>query len=372
MNRKNTKIEIRGCPRLTGWNALEKVDLSQLNLVGVYMLPDFSKVHTKGLRLESIDWLEDLNCLEDLDAEQQYNRIELLDLPGITDISPVRRLQGGLLKVQPEVMELAQSIVEEGRFRECEVGYPESGWEPWNAEVKLKNLEELDQLPIAALRHVDNLCLAGDQVVDWEQDELREEWQNDKRKFILYNRETGEESNVKTGTLTDLNRLAKLTGLKSLEIDDQPLTSLEGIQGMLELEEISLKSCYQLNDISQLFTLENIRKIGLFSVPVSSIQGIQNLTKLQELKLHNTEVTDISPLAECDLTEANRNGGLWLEILGSRVDTAPLESIKQFAYKQVEGQELDYSPIVNTEPEETEVPENQGILPKLEDLVGMN
>ena len=107
-------------------------------------------------------------------------------------------------------------------------------------------------------------------------------------------------------------------------------------------------------------------------MPVSSIQGIQNLTKLQELKLHNTEVSDISPLAECDLTEANRNGGLWLEILGSRVDTAPLESIKQFAYKQVEGQELDYSPIVNTEPEETEVPENQGILPKLEDLVGMN
>ena len=214
---------------------------------------------------------------------------------------------------------------------------------------------------------MDNLCLAGDQVVDWEQDELREEWQNDKRKFILYNRETGEESNVKTGTLTDLSRLANLTGLRSLEINDQPLTSLEGIEGMLDLEEISLKSCYQLKDITPIFTLENIRKIGLFSVPIRSIQGIQNLTKLQDLKLYNTEVTDISPLAECDLTEANRNGGLWLEILGSQVDTTPLENIKQFAFKRIEGQESNHSPIVNTELEE---PEKQGILPKLEDLVG--
>lgn len=366
------ELEIYNCPRLTDFSALEGKYLQKLELHGGYAMPDLSKIRTNILMLDYVDGIENLSCLASIDPQCWIQELNVYMPDEFTDLLPASYLKGDLLSVSPQFAEQAQALVDEGHFQRMEINYPDHSWQQDDSEFTLLNLEELDTLPKKLLAKVSNLILAGDRVINWEEDELREEWQNDKRQFTVFNRNTEEESKVKTGTLTDLNRLAKLTGLKSLEIDDQPLTSLEGIQGMLELEEISLKSCYQLNDISQLFTLENIRKIGLFSVPVSSIQGIQNLTKLQELKLHNTEVSDISPLAECDLTEANENGGLWLEILGSRVDTAPLESIKQFAYKQVEGQELDYSPIVNTEPEETEAPEKQGILPKLEDLVGMN
>ena len=366
------ELEIYNCLRLSDYTVLEGKHLKTVQLHGVYTIPDLSKTRIDNLMLDYVEGIEDLSCLGLIDPQYMFNELQVYMPDEFTDLLPASHLKGDLLSVSPQFAEQAQALVDEGHFQRMEINYPDHSWQQDDSEFTLLNLEELDTLPKKLLAKVSNLILAGDRVINWEEDELREEWQNDKRQFTVFNRNTEEESKVKTGTLTDLNRLANLTGLKLLEIDDQPLKSLEGIEGMLELEEFYLKSCYQLNDISQLFTLENIRKIGLFSVPVSSIQGIQNLTKLQELKLHNTEVSDISPLAECDLTEANENGGLWLEILGSRVDTAPLESIKQFAYKQVEGQELDYSQIVNTAPEETEVPEKQGILPKLEDLVGMD
>ena len=69
---------------------------------------------------------------------------------------------------------------------------------------------------------------------------------------------------------------------------------------------------------------------------MQSIQGIQNLANLQKLCLHNTHVSDISPLAGCDLTEAYRSGGLSLDIKNSDeyriADYTPLENIEKFNY----------------------------------------
>jgi Leucine-rich repeat (LRR) protein len=278
-----------------------------------------------------MDWIEDLSILDEMDAEKSYSTIELVALPATIDISPVRRLHGLTLKVQPEYRELAQSIVDEGRFRNLEIEYPEGGWQPWNGEVELKSLDELERLPIAALKHVKHLTLAGDRIVNWDQYDLRDRWDNGRRHMILHDKETDEETEVQVGTLTDLTRLQNLTGLEGLEICEQTLANLEGIDGMLDLQEINLKCCYQLEDISKLFTLENIQRIELMSVPVRSIQGIQNLPLLQELKLHQTEVTDLSPLADCDLTEAYRGNGLTLEMYGEDpVDATPLENIRKF------------------------------------------
>jgi len=325
------QLVIMGCPRLTDWSALEKKRLDWLNLTGVYTLPDLSKTEISGLRLESMDWIEELSILDTLDAERNYGSIELIDLPVTIDISPVRRLRGYTLKVQPEFRELAQSIVDEGRFKKLEIEYPEGGWEPWKGEVELKSLEEIDRLPIAALKHVKNLTLAGDQIIDWDKYDLWERWENDRRHMFLHDKETDEEIPVQAGTLTDLTRIQNLTGLEELEICEQPLTSLEGIDGMLDLQEINLKCCYQLEDISKMFTLEKIQQIQLISVPVHSIQGIQNLPLLRKLALHQTEVTDLSPLAECDLTEAYRENGLTLEMFGGDpIDATPLESIRKF------------------------------------------
>ena len=68
------QLVIMGCPRLTDWSALEKKKLSWLNLTGVYTLPDLSKAEISGLRLEGLDWIEDLSILDGLDAKHHDQR----------------------------------------------------------------------------------------------------------------------------------------------------------------------------------------------------------------------------------------------------------------------------------------------------------
>ncbi len=341
-------LEVTGCPRLTDWSALNGMGISELSLIGTYTMPDLGAFKPTTLRLDSLTWLEDLSCLDALDESRYYN-LDLLGLDLVTDLSPVKRLKGSDLRVSPLLKEQAESLVEEKRFQRVEIVYPDSWWNVWKGDVQLKSLEELDTLPLAAVKRVTNLELIGDRVVDRDRQDLWERWDDEGRYYILYDRETDEETRVETGTLTDLSRLSLMTGMTSLTIVNQSLTSLEGIDGMTELEELRLQDCRQLEDISPVFALELIRLLELTDVPASSIQGIQNLPKLQELRLTNTHVTDISPLAGCDLTEAYRNSGLTLDIKNSDeymiADCTPLESIEKFDYVPLnEGDAYDWLP----------------------------
>ena len=338
------KLEIYGCPRLTDWSATEGIDTRTLQLVGTYTMPDLSKMRFSSLNLNSMPWLEDLKCLDSLSDDTYYN-FTLVGLDLVTDLSPVRRLHGHDLWVSPLLREQAESLVEEKKYDAVHIEYPDAGWSVWQGIVKLKSLDELNTLPRAALARVDNLMLAGDTVVNQDEYDVWDRWEDEGRYFVLHNRETNEETRIQSGTMTDLAGLSQLTGLKWLEIVEQPLKNLDGIGDMMDLEDIRLRNCRQLEDISQVFTLENIRNIDLNEVPVDSIQGVQNLPMLQELSLHNTKVTDISPLAECDLTEAYRQSGFSLDIKGEPVDPTPLESIRKFDYVPLnEGDVYDWLP----------------------------
>ena len=338
------RLEIRGCPRLTDWTAAEGFRTARLKLVGTYTMPDLSTMKFTSLELDSLPWLEDLKCLDGIEENRYYN-FTLVGLDLVTDLSPVRRLHGHDLRVSPLLKEQAESLVEEKKFDRVSIEYPNAGWSVWQGIVKLKSLDELNTMPRAALARVENLTLAGDTVVNQDEYDVWDRWEDEGRYFVLHNRETNEETRIQSGTMTDLAGLSQLTGLKWLEIVDQPLNNLDGIGDMMDLEEIRLRNCRQLEDISQVFTLENIRNIDLMEVPVDSIQGVQNLPMLQGLSLHNTKVTDISPLAECDLTEAYRQSGFSLDIKGEPVDPTPLESIRKFDYVPLnEGDLYDWLP----------------------------
>ena len=326
-----TKFEVYGCPRLTDWSAAEGLKTTSLSLYGTYTMPDLSTISFSNLRLDSLTWLEDLSCLDGLKEDKYYN-LDLLGLDLVTDLSPVRRLHGHTLRVSPVLKEQAESLVEEGKFQSAVVEYPDAGWNMWQGNVELKSLEELDTLPLAALKRVENLTLAGDRIIDYSECDLWEHWDDQGRYHVVHDRETDEEIRVETGTLTDLSRLKALTGLRELEIVEQPLTNLDGIEDMLNLERLILKGCRQMEDITQAFTLEKIRQIEVYDAPIRSIQGIQNLTALEQLSLHQTDVTDISPIAECDLTEAYQGDGLTLELYSneSLQDGTPLENIRKF------------------------------------------
>ncbi|MCR5072690.1 MAG: hypothetical protein K6A39_02515, partial [Clostridiales bacterium] len=65
---------------------------------------------------------------------------------------------------------------------------------------------------------------------------------------------------------------------------------------------------------------------------VTSIQGIQNLPRLTELNINRTGVSDISPLASCDFSEAEEEGGFHLIMDDNPVkDFTALGSVPHFA-----------------------------------------
>ena len=313
------ELEIIGCPRLTDLSALEGKYLNSLALRGVYTMPDLSKLRTDCLELDYVEALDDLGCLELLDPQYKIRELKIYMPDEFTNLLPAGRLKGELISVSPQFAEQAQALVDEGHFRKMEINYPDHSWQQNNFGFALLNLEELETLPKKLLAKIDTLVLVGDQVIDMEQTEIRQEWdmQQNRNVWKLQDRATGEIRDVITGSMTDLSRVSVLTGLKRLQVSYQAIENLNGVEGMLDLENVDIQECSKLADISGLFTLENVNWINIWNCPVQSIQGIQNLTKLVGLTLANTEIKDMSPIEELDTTEADRQGGLQLNISGT-------------------------------------------------------
>ena len=83
--------------------------------------------------------------------------------------------------------------------------------------------------------------------------------------------------------------------------------------------------------MSPAFTLQNIRNFVIKGCPVSSLEGIQNLKKLEYLCLDEVNVTDLSPLASCDFSRAEENGGFSFNMYKTPcTDFTALESIRSF------------------------------------------
>lgn len=325
-------IEIDGCPRLTDYSALNGKKLEKIVFSCTYMLPDLSTFETKDLTLDYIEGLEDLSCLEALDPAKRIDLAVFSDT--ITNLLPASRLRGNKIRVSPQLGEQAQAFVDEKYYREMEISYPDHSWKQSEFGFALLNLEEIDELPAAVLAKVEQLILAGDTVVDLEHMNTWQEWdgENNRNQWFVQYRDSEEKIPVPVGTVTDLGRIAKLTGLKQLRVMCQAMENLEGLDGMEQLEQVYFEDCDRLNDISTLFTLESVHGIDVRNAPVSSIQGIQNLPELTYLNLNNTRVTDITPLAQCDLSFAQESGGLSLTVLGKDPveDLSPLDNIKSF------------------------------------------
>jgi len=325
-------LEVYGCPRLTDWSALQGKHLAALRLYGTYMVPDLGTFRTDNLALDYVN-IEDLSCLEAIRTDSRIN-LEIYMPDEVNDLLPAQKLTGNEIRVTPQFREVAQSYVDDHHFNRIEIQYPDHSWMDMLHPFSLLSLDEIDTLPSSLLAKVESLYLAGDTVIDTEQYGVWQEWDWQANRNVWYFNEYGTEqrTEVRTGTLTDLSKISRLTGLKSLQILCQPLESLNGIDGMMKLEQVHIEDCDRLGDISRLFTLESLREIDIRNAPVQSIQGIQNLQRLTYLNLNNTNVTDILPLGECDLSFAEQQGGLSLTIQGNEPvqDLSPLDHIKTY------------------------------------------
>lgn len=332
----NARVEIFNCPRLTDYSALNGAKLAYLGLTAQYELPDFTEISADILHLESIYELSDLNCLDTL--SNRRNRIfELVGLDDLNDLTPLRRFHGNRLAVPPQLAEQAQELVDSGMFRHFEVVYPDGSWENDDSEIELLALEELDTLPKALLRRVGRLAIAGDMLIDWDQYDTDENWDNSEKNngfpyLSLVDRETDEYIALNGGIVENIGMFSDLTGLRELQLTAEPIESLDGVQQLENLRFLEARNCNGLRDISAAFALPELEYLKVRCSLAESIQGIQNLRHLKCLDIFHTQVSDLSPLAECDFSEAyENNGGFELECDDLPcTDFSTLASIKEF------------------------------------------
>ena len=295
------ELEIYNCPRLNDWSALTGRSIYEIHLEGLFSLPDFGNVVTKNITLTTIFDLKDLSCFENY--KQDWYSISLMDVDGVTDLSPLYHLKGKSLQIPAHLMEQAQAMVDSGLLEAYQVVYPEGWWEPVQPHIELASLEEIESLPSALLGRIDRLTLAGDTVVP-EGAWVEEDWATDPP--ALYLRYDGEEERipVEPGTLKDLTVLEKLTGLRELTVYAQPeLTSLEGIQTLGDLKDLDVRQCPALADASAAFTIQSLEELRFQYTGVASLQGIQNLFALRRLDVNGSPVADLSPLSGCQALE---------------------------------------------------------------------
>ena len=310
-------LDVGWCPRMADWSALDGIKLDRLKINNCYTTPSFENLSFHSLELESIPGVTDLNFLNEME-ECRFEDFWLIGMDELTSLEPLRRFRGNQLKVPPQLSEQAADLVKSGKFREFRVEFPQGGWSIEDQDFTLESLEELETLPPALLRHVTSVDVAGDMIFDPERFDVREDWsrrdKNGNPTYTLYDRETGEESRLKPGVITDLSVFSELTGLRRIKLYGQPIKSLDGIQAFSSLEEFTARGCPELRDASPLFAVQTLQRICLKDTAVESIQGLQNLFGLLRLDISRTKVTDLSPLAACDLSAAEQGDGLDLGI----------------------------------------------------------
>ena len=335
-------VEVCSCLRLTDWSALENSSLRMLNLDDLYVLPEIDNIVFRYLVLRNLPGLTDLQLLSGIDNSKSYDAIRIEEMPELRDISALRRLQIRYLAVPPQVEEQAQELVENGTLGEYEIAYPEGSWE-WNeGDFELLSLDELETLPKALLRRVDHLVIAGDRVVDERRYEIREDWDNRKGNegptITLFDRETGEETKIENGSMTDLGALSELSGLRYLMVCCQGIESLEGIQNLEELRSLRVNYCYKLEDVSAVFALQELENLDLRETGAASIRGVQNLGALRSLSVASTAVSDLSPLWDVDYSVSAANGGFELSAGGTNCeDYSAIEAIPSLSYLDLNG-----------------------------------
>ena len=329
---KLNELRIESCPRLTDFGALEGRSLVRLDLKGLYVLPELGGTQLGILRLENLPELEDLHLLDAMD-ESHGCSFELVGLDSVWDLTPLERLHGPTLTVQPQLAEQAEDLVKSGNFHEFHVEYPEEGWQRNEQDVELLSLEELDTLPPALLRHVRRLCVAGSEILDRDRCDVWSREENGKTVVVVNDWESGQERLIREeGPLKDLTAFLPLTGLEELELCGQPLTSLEGLEELTGLRRLTICASPRVTDASPAFALQGLWGLDLDGCGISSLQGIQNLPGLTSLNINSTQVADLSPLAACDFTEAERAGGLDLHISNVPVaDYSPLAAVPMFS-----------------------------------------
>lgn len=96
--------------------------------------------------------------------------------------------------------------------------------------------------------------------------------------------------------ITDISPLFCLKKLKNLDLSANPISSIEGIGALSELEAVYFTST-DITDPSPLWDCKDLVLVMLDATYVSDISGVERLSKLEHLNLGFTNVRDVSALS---------------------------------------------------------------------------
>ena len=100
--------------------------------------------------------------------------------------------------------------------------------------------------------------------------------------------------------LTDITPLAKLTKIKSLDLNYNEISDLTPLAGLVELEKLHLGS-NRITDLSPLAKLTKLKFVPLFRNQISDLRPIANWSQAEHLALYCNPVSNLRPLY--DLTK---------------------------------------------------------------------
>ena len=86
------------------------------------------------------------------------------------------------------------------------------------------------------------------------------------------------------------DKLLNLTNLERLELDNNNLTSLEGIENLTNLKWLDLSN-NKLTSLEGIKNLTNLEVLKLSNNKLTSLKGIENLTNLEVLGLQNNPIS---------------------------------------------------------------------------------
>lgn len=96
--------------------------------------------------------------------------------------------------------------------------------------------------------------------------------------------------------LKHLDKLAALTALQELWLNDDGLTSVPPLTGLVALQRLDL-SRNQLRAADGIAGLPALQRLRLANNSLTSVAGLRELPALTELELADNELTDLAPLA---------------------------------------------------------------------------
>ena len=124
-----------------------------------------------------------------------------------------------------------------------------------------------------------------------------------------------------SNSLTSVSALSGLTQLTSLRLNNNSLTDISALSGLTQLTELDLSS-NSLSNISALSGMTNLTYLNLSSNSIIDISALSGMTSMDTIDLRNTSITNVAAMSS--MTSLS-----YVYIAGTSIsDYAPLRTLK--------------------------------------------